>query len=805
MDAPLERLTWALADRYTLEREIGSGGMATVYLAQDLKHDRRVAVKVLDPDLAQSIGAERFLREIKTAANLAHPHILPVFDSGEAEGFLFYTMPYVEAESLRTRLSKERQLPVEDAIQITREIADALAYAHDEGVIHRDVKPANIMLEAGHAVLADFGVAHAIAEARGHRITRTGLSLGTPAYMSPEQATGERDLDGRSDQYALGCVLFEMLSGHPPFRGARAEAVMRQHLTEEPPSVTQARPSVSEEVAKVITRSLAKSPADRFKTMGEMAAALALATSRAPGESRRSLKLGIGLVASALVTVLVLTFAVLKPGDRTIEDPEVSVAGPPPSVDDRRPSVAVLLCANFSPNPEDAFRAQGIHEEILLRLQSISTLRSIARTSVLQFAERPPPVNEIASALGVGFVGECSVLKDPEQTQIRVTFQLFDASGSQVWAERYDRDLTLANIYDIQDDIAQRVANSVGAALLPADEARIASTPTESLEAYDAYQRGRYFYYRLGRENALRAIEYFRTAIDLDPAFATAYVGLSDAHRLLAWYSPSVDPEAIRDSARVNLEKALELDSLNAEALASLASFRLHGEWDLSGAEAALQRALSLNPDLYRVKWTYANLLPYLRGFAPSLPERRQLLAADPFNAGIACEVGLALEFLGRLDEAISQYETALEIDSNNPIVRGNLGWAYLKTGKVGEAIEEFRRLEIGDGEAAGGLTHAYVELGEPDKAQQVYDELLALANQQRVSRVSVALAMRPLDEDRAFDLLVQAVEERDPKLLDAMRWTWWSYRDHPRYREILNSMGFDFDGDRFVDVGAGS
>jgi Tol biopolymer transport system component len=273
-----ERLKAALADRYLIEREIGSGGMATVYLAEDLKHHRQVAVKVLEPDLAESLGAERFLREIETAANLTHPHILPVFDSGEADGFLFYVMPFVEGESLRSRLTKEKQLPVEDAIQITREIADALAYAHRKGVIHRDVKPANIMLEEGHAVLADFGVAHAVAEARGERLTRTGTSLGTPAYMSPEQASGERDLDGRSDQYALGCVLYEMLAGQPPFTGAQVESVVRQHLTEEPPSVTQLRPSVDQEVARVITRSLAKSAADRFRTMGEMAAAFGLTT-----------------------------------------------------------------------------------------------------------------------------------------------------------------------------------------------------------------------------------------------------------------------------------------------------------------------------------------------------------------------------------------------------------------------------------------------------------------------------------------------------------------------------------------------
>ncbi|MGD2122958.1 MAG: serine/threonine-protein kinase [Gemmatimonadota bacterium] len=304
-----DRLKAALADRYRIEREIGRGGMATVFLARDLRHERQVAVKVLDPELAQGLGADRFLREIRTAANLTHPHILPVFDSGEAHGFLFYVMPYVKGESLRFRLDREGQLPVEEAVQITQEIADALAYAHEEGVIHRDVKPANIMLEAGHAVLADFGVARAVAEAKDERITRTGTSLGTPAYMSPEQATGERDLDGRSDQYALGCVFYEMLAGHPPFAGARAEAVVRQHLTVDPPPVTQVRTAVPTLVAGALTRALAKSPADRYRSASEFGAALGQAAMAAPtGVVPRSRKplLRLGTVAPFLVAVAAL-------------------------------------------------------------------------------------------------------------------------------------------------------------------------------------------------------------------------------------------------------------------------------------------------------------------------------------------------------------------------------------------------------------------------------------------------------------------------------------------------------------------
>ncbi len=308
MDASLERLTQALADRYAIEREIGRGGMATVHLAQDLRHNRKVAVKVMIPELAAAVGPDRFLREIEIAAKLTHPHILPVYDSGEAEGFLYFVMPFVEGESLRDRLDRERQLPIDDAIQLTREVADALAFAHELGVIHRDVKPANILLEAGHAVLADFGVAKAVVEAGEERITRTGVSLGTPAYMSPEQALGEQELDGRSDQYSLGCVLYEMLSGDAPYIASTPQAVIAKKVSDPVPSVRVVRETVPASVEAALTKALAKSPADRFRTTTEMAAALERATVPTPVAPRRlSRAVGIGSVA---VAVLVAASAV---------------------------------------------------------------------------------------------------------------------------------------------------------------------------------------------------------------------------------------------------------------------------------------------------------------------------------------------------------------------------------------------------------------------------------------------------------------------------------------------------------------
>jgi len=280
--AELAELQAALADRYLLQRELGRGGMATVYLAQDVRHDRLVALKLLVPELAHALGTERFLREIRTAARLQHPHILPVHDSGAASGQLWYTMPYVEGESLRERLQREPQLPIPEAVRIARELAEALDHAHRHGVIHRDIKPENILLGDGQALLADFGLAKAVDAAGGERLTGTGLTVGTPAYMSPEQGAGGGPLDGRSDQYSLGCVLYEMLAGEPPFTGRTPQAIIARRFVEPPRPVREARASVSEALERVVLQALAREPVDRFPSTAELARALAAAPVTAP-------------------------------------------------------------------------------------------------------------------------------------------------------------------------------------------------------------------------------------------------------------------------------------------------------------------------------------------------------------------------------------------------------------------------------------------------------------------------------------------------------------------------------------------
>lgn len=661
----LDRLKAALADRYTVERELGRGGMATVYLAEDLKHHRRVAIKVLDPDLAESLGSKRFLREIETVANLTHPHILPLHDSGEANGFLFYVMPYVKGESLAARLAKEKQLPVEDAVRITREIADALAYAHEEGVIHRDVKPANVMLEAGHAVLADFGVAHAVAEAKAERITRTGISLGTPAYMSPEQAAGDRNVDGRSDQYALGCVLFEMLAGHPPFTGAQVEGVVRQHLTERPPSVKQLRPSVAEDVVKVVNRALAKSPADRFRTAGEMAAALALTTSPAGGVQRRfwkAMAIAAGIVGAIVVgTLVVLVFRPVggAPGDAAT------------SARDGMPGIAIFPCENFSPEEDDAFYARAIHDEILAELVRFSSIRSIGRESVEWHHENRSSPRQMASALGVDFVGECSFQKDPGRNQIRFTFQLLDGrTETQLWAETYDRDLTASAWFAIQDDIAARIARAMHAQVGPEKAGGAEGTPTESVEALGYFLKGNDYFNRSHQRSDFElALTLYEQAVALDPDFASAHARIALTH---AWiFGETGDATHERANATIAaLGRARDLDPDGAGTRLAEGYYRYHLLRDWETALADFEFVRELRPGDSEVLAAMGFALRRLGEFERAIRVFGEAVSNDPLSNKRSHDLARTLRAVRRYEEAEEYYQRAVSLrpDYSDPV-----------------------------------------------------------------------------------------------------------------------------------------
>ncbi len=432
-----DRLTAALADRYRIERELGAGGMATVYLTEDLKHQRRVALKVMKPELAAVLGGERFLHEIAVTATLQHPHILALFDSGNTDGFLYYVMPYVEGESLRQRLDRERQLAIEDVITITKTIASALDFAHRRGIIHRDIKPENILLQDGVAVVADFGIAVALKSAGGERLTATGVSIGTPAYMSPEQLDGERELDARSDVYALACVTYEMLAGDPPFTASTPMAVMAKHIMDPAPPITTTRPNVSTALAKALAKALCKAPSDRFESAGAFAAAL----TAEPADDDRIVK-----------------------------------------------SVVVLPFANQSPDPDNDYFVDGLTEEIIADLSRLRGLRVISRNSSMALKGTSKDTPAIARELKVSHVVTGSVRR--AGNALRVTAELVDAAtDSSLWSDRFSG--SVEDVFGIQEEIAHKIVSGLQVSLSAKEKQTVAARPIENVVAYDCYLRAR--------------------------------------------------------------------------------------------------------------------------------------------------------------------------------------------------------------------------------------------------------------------------------------------------------------------------
>ena len=402
-------LATALADRYRIERELGQGGMATVWLAEDLKHHRKVAIKVLKPDLAAVLGAERFLKEVETTAGLRHPHILPLYDSGEAAGFLYYVMPWVDGETLRDRITREKQLPIDDALRIAREVADALGYAHGRGVIHRDIKPENILLEGGHAAVADFGIARAMDAAGGGRLTQTGIAVGTPLYMSPEQAAGSGDLDGRSDLYSLACVVYEMLGGEPPFTGTSAAVITRQHMITEAAPITNKRPTVPAEVAGTLSRALAKDPADRFNPAAQFVAAFGAGQGQSSGSApipARARRRGRAAIAAGAI-VLVAAAAVA-----------LTVRAVSPGGTARFERIAVLPMDNQTGDSAQAFFADGMTRE-LIGVLTDAGVRVLGHRAVTAYRGSTLSAREIADRLGVDAVVTGAVLRVGSQVRVR--------------------------------------------------------------------------------------------------------------------------------------------------------------------------------------------------------------------------------------------------------------------------------------------------------------------------------------------------------------------------------------------------
>jgi eukaryotic-like serine/threonine-protein kinase len=663
LSTALERLRAALADRYRIERELGRGGMATVYLAEDLKHRRPVAIKVIDPDLSADIGPDRFLREIEIAAQLNHPHILPLHDSGSADGQLYYVMPYVEGESLRARLDRVGQLPVEDALRLAREIASALGHAHERGIVHRDIKPENVLLSGGMALVADFGIARVTGvsalQGKTHMATQAGMSLGTPLYMSPEQATGGL-VDARTDLYALACVLYEMLAGRPPFVAPTTEGVIRQHLTVEAHPVTELRPAVSRGVAAAIARGLAKLSADRYATAAGFAAALAHSES------------------------------------------EALSASPTRSGQERR-AIAVLPFLNLSADGPHAYFAGGLHDELLTQLAKVAALKVISRTSVMGYQGTSKRLKEIAGELGVGSVVEGSVQVLGER--LRVNVQLIDAATDEhLWAERYDR--TLDDAFAIQSEVAQQVVAAVGAVLTSDEQGRIAAPPTANAEAYRVYLQAREFWMRPGYvpQNWEAAQQLYERAVKLDPGFALAHAELSQVHGAMYFFRS--DPSAARATRqRQAAETALLLapDLPQAHAAMGLAHYWGRRDYRRGLDEFAIAlEGLPNDVDLWLWRGGIHRRLGNWNDVLAAFEKATQL---NPRNADSFFDLGgNTYRYMRRYADAVEAYDRALSLAPDHLDAAISRGWTYVRwQGRFDILKEVLSRVPRQADQASGG------------------------------------------------------------------------------------------------------
>ena len=703
MSAAPGRLVAALADRYTIERELGAGGMATVYLAEDLKHDRKVAIKVLKHQLGAVLGAQRFLAEIRVTANLRHPHILPLYDSGEADGSLFYVMPFVEGESLRDRLDREKQLPVDTALQIAREVADALSYAHARGVIHRDIKPENILLESGHAVVADFGIAKAVRAAGGESLTQTGMSLGTPAYMSPEQAAGEQDLDGRSDLYALACVLYEMLAGQPPFIGATAETLVRQHMVVDAPPVTNYRPAVPAPVAAALQRALAKVPADRFNPVAQFSEALRVGegTAAAPlkvATARVNRRMTLTICALAGIALLA-TFLVWRRGSSAMAPGAASVA--------------VLPFVDLSPDRANAYLGDGMAETLINALTNVAGLSVAARTSAFSFRDKREDVREIGKQLGVATVLEGSVQKSGDR--LRVTAQLIKTSdGLHLWSQSFDR--SAGDIFAVQDEVARAVVTALQGKLVARSDTVVDAGGTRNPAAYDAYLLGRFYWNKRTTTDMVSAADYFQKALRADSTYAQAWSGLADSYVLFgpAEYAvPGINQDSILTLGERAARRAIAIAPRLGEARTSLAEIlEYRNRW--AEAAEAFQQGIQLSPRYATGHQWYSYDLMIWNRWDEAIKEMERARELDPLSYVIVVSLAATYDGGDRGSEAPPLIEQANALNPGNPLTFQVQFSHDMILGQFEQAAADYRRYLVATGTDSAGAADIERRLRDP-------------------------------------------------------------------------------------------
>jgi len=679
-----------LGDRYTLTAELGRGGMAVVYRAQDARHGRDVAVKVMLPTVADAIGPERFLREIETAARLQHPHIVPVFDSGEAAGQLYFVMPLIEGESLRARLQREGRLDVGDAVRIAREIADALSYAHAQGVIHRDLKPENIMLTRGHALLADFGIARAGGndEATG-MMTRPGTVMGTPSYMSPELANGERHIGPASDVYALGCVLFELLTGSPPFTGDSFQSILVQRLTTEAPRVRSRRSDVPGPIDDAIARALARDLSRRFATADAFTSALSENTPH---------------VGTPMYQAL---------GDR---------------------SIAVLPFANVSADADNDFFSDGLTDELITDLSGLKDLRLISRNSSMRLKGSTKPLPEIGRDLSVRYLLTGTVRR--AGNALRITAQLVDAdSDTPLWAEKYSG--TLDDVFDVQERVSRAIMNALQLQLSSPEDRRLASRRMSDPRAFELYLQARNELRRYGPSTE-HASALLQRAIEIEgntPPLR-ALRAFMEFSKVRAGTSADLRPLAVAAAeARTLIELVPEAPYGHA-----LLGFVSYEEGNLRQAARCLTKAMELDPADADVLVFLCITLQAAGQIEPARQLARRFHEVDPLSPFSGAMLCVGEWFSGNIGLHLDAMERALAMDPDNPISNWALGYTYALMGRIADASRH-----------AGWMQAHVPQLPYTAQLSSLVDGMAG--RRQRALESLAAVDLRPLDAHQTFHL----------------------------------------------------
>ena len=772
MNPPLERLTAALADRYSLLRQLGAGGMATVYLARDLKHDRDVAIKVLKPELGAALGAERFLAEIKVTANLRHPNVLPLFDSGSADGQLFYVMPYIDGETLRARMQREQQLPTDEVLRIAGLLAAALDYAHANAVVHRDLKPENILLQAGQPIIADFGIALAIEHVGGDRVTQTGLSLGTPNYMSPEQAAGDRAVDARSDQFALGAMTYEMLVGEPPHSGVNAQIIIARLMTETPRSVRTARPGVTSAIDAAVLRALSKSPADRFASCSEFARALSDnvtdKSSKQPTRARRS-----AMCVGALVTVAIVGAILVK---------QFSHHGVI-----RR--VAVLPLTSGRTSADSGLAADGVTRSIIEALTDAG-VPVVGYRTVMRYQNSLASIKDIAHALDVDAVIVGSVTQSAGT--LDVSLEMTDpVTNENRYAHTFSR--PSAEVLILQQEAAFAIATAMKTPLAADRAAKLSTARHVNPDAYALYLLGERLNQRYTADASLQADGVLRKSIELDSTFAPAYAELSNAIFYRAWFLGDPDTLAKNESRKL-LARAYLLDPKSPEVLVARGAYRAAVEWDFKGAESDFRNAMALRPDAYTID-IYSWFLGITFRSEEALVHARKAVALEPKVSPYRNDYVLALMGGNDLNAAEIAADSAIKIDPGYAANYVPGAWIALTRGRVTEAESRMRRyvqLTNTQPEYWPALVLAHTgDVAEARRTISAVEQARAARALPRRSSTFAAVYLAMGDTTTAVSIVNDALKHRDATLLKTFYFpTMREFARSPRMKAVRTQMG---------------